>query len=95
MQGIFKSAQEGLKSLWTTRGTAPPLFQCTTTLARFSLSLVYLHFEYGTIRREMTEENKLVAISNLCEQFVNDSKENYLPGCNVIIDEMLDFTHCK
>lgn len=89
LQGVFKSGHEDLRSLWATDGTGRDIFRATMPLARFSFLLCCIRFDDDTTRADRRKENKVAAISELFDKFVTNSKQNYTPGDNVTIDEML------
>lgn len=77
LQGCFKSGHE-LRSLWATDGTGRDIFRCTMSLARFSVLLCCLRFDDEATRRERVKENRLAAISDIFDQFVDNSKQNVI-----------------
>lgn len=87
--GSFKSGHEDLRSLWATDGTGRYIFRCTMSLARFSFLLCCLRFDDEVTRIERLKENKLAAISEIYNDFVQNSKNCYSPGEFLTIDEML------
>lgn len=89
MQGIFKSGHEDLKSLWATDGTGRDLFRCTMSPARFLFLLSCLRCDNHLTKPKRVKTDKLAAISDLFETFVENSKQNFIPGPHVTIDEML------
>ncbi|XP_030745484.1 piggyBac transposable element-derived protein 3-like [Sitophilus oryzae] len=89
LQGIFKSGHEDIRSMWATDGTGRPIFRATMSLARFSFLLSCIRFDDVTTRKERTITNKLAAISEFFDKFVENSKLSYSPGYYLTVDEML------
>lgn len=89
LQGVFKSGHEDLRSLWATDGTGRDIFRCTMSLARFSFLLSCIRFDDEATRRDRVKENKLAAISEIFQSFVDNACANYSPGDCLTVDEML------
>lgn len=87
--GLFKSGHEDIRTLWATNGIGRDIFRCTMSLARFCFLLCCLRFDNEDTRKERVKENKLAAISDVFEEFVQNSKNCYSPGPYTTVDEML------
>lgn len=59
------------------------------SLARFSFLLVCLRFNGEQTREERRKINKLAPIVELFDEFVENSKKNFISGPNLTINEML------
>lgn len=89
LSGLFKSGHEDLKGMWATDGTGREIFRCTMPLARFLFLFTCLRFDDEQTREERRMVNKFAPISELFDKFVENCKNNFNPGINVTIDEML------
>lgn len=89
LQGLFKSGNEDVRSLWATDGTGRDIFRATMSLPRFLFILYALRFDDAITRKERLKTDKLAAVSNIFNKYVSMCNANYCPGPNVTIDEML------
>ncbi|KAF2905282.1 hypothetical protein ILUMI_00902 [Ignelater luminosus] len=87
--GIYKSKHEDMRSLWATKGRGRRIFLATMNLARFSFLLGCLQFNDPDTRIERAKTNKLAAISEIFQKFVENCKACYCSGAYVTVDEML------
>lgn len=86
LSGVYKSAQENVKSLWASDGTDRDIFRATMPLKRFLFLLTALRFDYFE-QRDL--ENRLSPISEIFEDFMKNCRENYSPSQLCTVDEML------
>ncbi|KAF2891897.1 hypothetical protein ILUMI_14276 [Ignelater luminosus] len=78
-----------MRSLWATKGRGRPISRATMSLARFSFLLACLRFDDLDTRIERSKTNKLAAISEIFQKFVENCNACCCPGAYVTVDEML------
>lgn len=90
LSGIFKSAHEDASSLWATDGTGRDIFRLTMSLKRFLFLLSTIRFDDPDTREtRKAGGDKLAAVSEVFNSFVNNCKSNYNCYRYVTVDEML------
>ncbi|KAF2890383.1 hypothetical protein ILUMI_15790 [Ignelater luminosus] len=78
-----------MRSLWATKGRGRPISRATMSLARFSFLLACLRFDDLDTRIERSKTNKLAAISEIFQKFVENCNACCCSGTYVTVDEML------
>lgn len=86
---VFKCNDADANYLFATDGTGHEIFRCVMSKVRFSTLLNCLRFDDAANRQERLKTDRLAAISALFDKFITNSQENYVPGANLCIDEML------
>lgn len=87
--GLKQSSHTNVSELWTTDGTGVPLLRCIMSSRRFLFLLRCLRFDDRSTRKERRKLDKLAAIREIYDAFVDNCKKNYVPGVSMTIDEML------
>lgn len=90
MAGVMKSSHQLLEDLWSTDGFGIEFFRCAMSIKRFKFLLTALRFDDITSREERRNLDKLAAIRDVFEEFVDNCKQHYRLSEFVTIDEMLD-----
>lgn len=89
LSGIMKSNHENVEGLFANNGTGRDIFRATMSVQRFLFILSCLRFDNAATREARKVNDKLAAIRELWELFINSCQKYYTPGQNVTIDEML------
>lgn len=86
---IFKSNHEDLRSIFATDGPGRDIFRCVTNVNRFAVILSALRFDDSRARVERSNKDKLAAISQIFNAFINNFQKVYSIGTCVWVEEML------
>lgn len=86
---VFRSNHENADFIFATNGTGREIFRCVMSKNRFLTLINCLRFDDVETRTERLKYNKLAAISDIFDAFINNCKQNYTLGTHVCIDEML------
>lgn len=86
---IFKSNNEDICSLFATDGTGRDIFRTTMSRARFAIILICLRFDDPNDRDVRAATDPAAAISEMLQNFVENSQNCYSLGANATVDEML------
>ncbi|XP_069690526.1 piggyBac transposable element-derived protein 4-like [Periplaneta americana] len=90
LAGIFKSNHEDVDSLFATDGTGRDIFRATMTKEQYLFLLSALRFDNIETREERKRQgNKLAAISEVFDSFINNCNRNYCSSEYTTVDEML------
>lgn len=89
MAGLKKLSHTDFRELWATDGTGLMIFQACMGYKRFLFLLRCLRFDNVNDREQRKQSDKLAAIREILDQFVQKCKQNYCPGECLTIDEML------
>lgn len=85
----FKSNRENSDFIFATDGSGREIFRCVMSQKRFLMLTNCLRFDDSATRSDRLKNDKLAAISELFQLFVNNCQSNYTLGTYVCIDEML------
>lgn len=83
---VYKSHGESTKSLWNEE-TGRTIFRSTMSLDIFTKSLQVIRFDNKTTRQDNRRFDKLAAIREIYETWVENVKRNFNPDENVIVDK--------
>lgn len=86
---VFHSSHENAEFIFATDGTGREIFRCVMSKNRFLVLINCLRFDNAETRPARLNDDKLAAISEIFDEFINNCKQNYTLGTNVCIDEML------
>lgn len=86
---VFKCNDADANYLFATDGTGHEIFRCVMSKYRFCTLLNCLRFDNAADRQERLKSDRSAAVSWLFGKFVSNSQQNYIPGPNTCIDEML------
>lgn len=86
---VFRSNHENAEYLYATDGTGRDIFRCVMSKNRFLTLINCLRFDDSQTREERQKDDKLAAVSDLFNAFINNSRQNYTLSADVCIDEML------
>lgn len=86
--GLSKSRHESYDQLWSTDIGRPFLRACLS-LSRFTIICKFLRFDDRATREDRRMRDKLAAIRDIWEIFVQRCRSCYIPGSNCTIDEQL------
>jgi hypothetical protein len=89
LSGLFRSAHENVRNLFATDGTGRDVFRATMSVTRFSFLIYNLRFDNKTSRESRKQLDKLAAISEIWNLFVDNCINNYNLSECVTVDEML------
>lgn len=86
--GVMCSKRESLNQLWSEE-YGRPILRATMPLNRFRVFLSSARFDDKTTRNERQQADKLAAIRELFDYFVDKCKELYIPSPYMCVDETL------
>ncbi|KAI8420457.1 hypothetical protein MSG28_008945 [Choristoneura fumiferana] len=86
---VFKCNNADANYLFATDGTGHEIFRCVMSKYRFCTLLNCLRLDDGADRQERLKTDPLAAVSWFFNKFVKNSQQNFTPGPNTCIDEML------
>jgi len=86
---VFKANNESVLSLYATDGTGRKVFRCTFSKERFLFLITALRFDNPADRQDRTKEDPAAAISNILQNFIENSQQCYSIGETACVDEML------
>jgi hypothetical protein len=89
LAGVYRASRLNLKELWDTQGNGIEKFRLVMGLKRFMFLKRCLRFDSKCSRAERRKVDKLAAIREVFQQFVENCKKSYCLGENCTIDEML------
>ncbi|CAK1583894.1 unnamed protein product [Parnassius mnemosyne] len=89
LTGIFKSAREDARGIWSTKTRGRPIFRTVMSLNRFLFILSCLRFDEQLTREERKKTDRLALISELFNKFIKNCITNYSCSEYVTVDEML------
>lgn len=76
LQDLFKLGHEDLKSNWCTDETGRDILELQWAMQDFPSMLCCLRFHYSVTRKERVKVNKLAAISEVFNTFVDNARGN-------------------
>lgn len=88
LAGVFKSCGESTKSLWN-KETGRNIFRATMSLENFSKISRVIRFDNKSTRQERRRTDKLAAIRDIWEKWVEVLPKLFNPYENVTVDEQL------
>ncbi|KAB0790446.1 hypothetical protein PPYR_15168 [Photinus pyralis] len=86
--GAYRSGREDLSELWS-EVHGRPLFRATMPLKRFQAIMRFIRFDNRCTRAERKSIDKLAAIRDIWDMFVQQLSNSYTPGLDMTIDEQL------
>ncbi|KAJ4447112.1 hypothetical protein ANN_09112 [Periplaneta americana] len=90
LAGIFKSNHEDVDSFFATDGTGRDIFRATMTKERYLFLLSALRFDNIETREERKRQgNKLAAISEVFDSFINNCNRKYCSSEYTTVDGIL------
>lgn len=88
--GALKANREPIRFLWSKNPLyCRPIFTATMSRDRFGEILSYMRFDDLSTRTARRQHDKLAAIREIFEMFVEHCKENYTPSFHLTVDEQL------
>lgn len=88
--GVFRSGRQNLADFWISDGTGVEIFPITMSLFRFQFLLRCLRFDDRDTREDRRKTDKLAAIRDVFDMFVENCKAHYSLGQFATIDEKLE-----
>ncbi|XP_049942746.1 piggyBac transposable element-derived protein 4-like [Schistocerca serialis cubense] len=88
LSGVMKSNHENV-GLFANDGTGRDVFRATMSVQRFLFILSCLRFDCAATRDARKADDRLAAIRDVRELFIDKCQKYYTPGAYVTIDEML------
>lgn len=88
LAGVYKSYGESTKSLWN-KETGRNIFRATMSLETFCTISRVIRFDNKSTRQERRSRDKLAAIREIWEKWVEVLPKLYYPDENITIDEQL------
>lgn len=85
--GVLKSNHLNAEDLWRTDGSGVEIFRLTMSLSRFRFLLRCLRFDDRQTRAERKQLDKLAAIRQFFDQFVENCKSGFSHSEYVTVDE--------
>lgn len=82
---MFKANNESVLSFYATDGTDREVFRCTFSKERFLFLISVLWFD----RQDRAKDDPATAISNILQNFIDNSQQCYSIGGTACVDEML------
>lgn len=86
--GVSKSCNESYEELWAV-DTGRPFLRACMSLQRFKVIMKFLRFDNKKDREERRMRDKLAAIRDIWNEFIQRCRTCYHPGENCTIDEQL------
>lgn len=86
---VFKSNHENANTLFATDGTGREIFRLVVSKKRFLFLISCLRFDNYNTRIERKENDPVVLISDIFNEFIENCKLNYTLSSRVTVDEML------
>lgn len=90
LAGLYKGGRLNLEELWDVTGNGVEIFRLTMSLIRFRFLMRCIRFDNRQSRDEREKIDRLAAVREIFEMFVENSKTSYSLGANVTIDEKLE-----
>ncbi|KAG5872663.1 hypothetical protein JTB14_019255 [Gonioctena quinquepunctata] len=88
--GAMKANREPIQFLWSKNPKyCRPIFTVTMSRTRFGEILSNMRFDDLTTRTARRQQNKIAAIREIFEMFVEHCKENYGPSFPLTVDDQL------
>lgn len=88
--GVLKSGRLNTKDLWKSDGTGVEIFRMCMSRNRFRFLLCHIRFDDITSREERKAVDKLAAVREVFDIFVDKCKSAYTPYHYVTVDEKLE-----
>ncbi|KAJ8384204.1 hypothetical protein AAFF_G00207520 [Aldrovandia affinis] len=86
LAGVYRSNHEAVPSLWDAE-SGRPIFRATMTLKEFNLLSAVIRFDNRDTRPSRRKKDKLAAIRNVWDSWVERLPLMYNPGREVTVDE--------
>nr|CAI5866340.1 unnamed protein product [Callosobruchus analis] len=90
LAGVMKSSHLNAEDLWRVDGTGIEIFRLTMSLQRFRFLLRHLRFDDLETREARKSLDRLAAIRDLFDMFVENCKAAFTPFHYVTVDEKLE-----
>lgn len=90
LAGVHRSNRQSLEDLWGSDGDGIEKFRLVMSIKRFKFIVRCLRFDDRATREERRQTDKLAAVRQIFEQFVENCQKCYSLGENVTIDEKLE-----
>nr|XP_055053772.1 piggyBac transposable element-derived protein 4-like [Misgurnus anguillicaudatus] len=88
LSGVYKSNGEATESLWNAE-CGRPIFRATMSLERFHVISRVIRFDNRETRASRRERDKLAAIRDVWDKWIDILPRLYNPGQHVTVDERL------
>lgn len=88
LAGVYRSNGESTKSLWD-KETGRSIFRATMSLETFCMISRVVRFDEKSTRQERRRNDKLAAVRNIWEKWIEVLPKLYYPNENVTVDEQL------
>lgn len=88
LRGVYRAAGESTDELWSAKH-GRSIFSKTLSLARFKQIRGVLRFDNVETRQGRLARDKLAAVRLLIDGFAEHSRNSYVPGASITIDEQL------
>lgn len=86
---VFKANNESMLSFYATDGTGREVFRCTFSKERFIFLISAFRFDNPADRQDRAKDDPAAAISNILQNFIDNSQQCYSIGETACVDEML------
>nr|CAH7735214.1 unnamed protein product [Callosobruchus chinensis] len=90
LAGVMKSSHLNAEDLWRVDGTGIEIFRLTMSLQRFRFLLRHLRFDDLETREARKSLDRLAAIREVFDMFVDNCKSAFTPFHYVTVDEKLE-----
>lgn len=87
-KGVLCGSKTPRRSLWSDK-YGIPIFKDSMTRDAFEQILRYMRFEQRSERKERLKQDKFALASEVWNDFIDNCRKNYVPECNLSIDEQL------
>ena len=94
LRGVEGQRNKPIRSFWSSRFGCP-YFNEVMPRHRFLEIMKFLKFDVRASRRERLKNDKFALMSDVWQMFVNNSKNCYIPNCNLTVDEQLLATKAR
>lgn len=88
LSGVYCSKNEAISQLWSLKD-GRPIFRQSMPRDRFTDLCSRLRFDDAQTRVERRADDKLAPFREIWDCFISKCKSNYVPGCDMTIDEQL------
>ena len=89
LAGAYRGNRQSLEELWGKEGDGIEKFGLVMNIKRFKTLIRCLRFDDRNAREERKKEDKLAPVRDIFQKFMQNCQKSYIPGENMIIDEML------
>lgn len=89
LAGVFRGGHQNIADFWSRDGLGIDIFRMTMSEKRFRFLIRCIRFDDRATRLERKDIDKLAAVREMFDFFIQHCKSHYDLGQNVTVDEML------